>query len=292
MSMTVGCTRGQLWDKIVEQAQKNPKYYTQPKRIPALMEKQLGTSIPKSVNIKVLEETSDTYYIVLPAFAREGAELSDSDLEKVAGGGTVKGNASCDSTTGANRRHRGRRQPRVTRNGSSRRRFKRLQDRPIVRQAFYLPRRTQLDAIKTFGLALARFRLRPINPFSSEHDDRSSFQRQRSDGPIGFGVGRRIPLQDRRPRGFLLHRQHGTNRAAPPRPDTRSAGPARGAATCAARIPPLQVRCALRRAGGESATLLEVKSAFSWTHSRAARARRRGRSAGTAVRFSRRGPRA
>lgn len=94
-------TRGQLWDKIVEQAQKNPKYLETLKSDPrSLMEKQLGTAIPAGVNIKVIEESADTYYIVLPAIAAEGAELSDSDLEKVAGGGTVKGDASCDSAQG------------------------------------------------------------------------------------------------------------------------------------------------------------------------------------------------
>jgi hypothetical protein len=85
--MALDWTRGQLWDKIVEQAQKNPKYYdllmSDPRQ---LMEKQLGVSIPANVNVKVVEETPDTYYIVLPAFAREGAELSDADLENVAGG--------------------------------------------------------------------------------------------------------------------------------------------------------------------------------------------------------------
>ena len=99
---TANWSRGQLWDKIVEQAQKNPKYYAQLKADPrGLMEKQLGTSIPKNVQVKVVEETADTYYIVLPAIAREGAELSDSDLEKVAGGGTVKGDASCNSAQGS-----------------------------------------------------------------------------------------------------------------------------------------------------------------------------------------------
>jgi hypothetical protein len=102
MTTAATWTRGQLWDKIVEQARKNPKYYQQLMADPrGLMEKQLGTAIPKSVNIKVLEESSDTYYIVVPAIAKEGAELSDSDLEKVAGGGTVKGNASCDHTQGS-----------------------------------------------------------------------------------------------------------------------------------------------------------------------------------------------
>jgi hypothetical protein len=96
-------TRGQLWDKIVEQAQKNPKYHQQLLADPrGLMEKQLGTVIPKSVNVKVLQEANDTYYIVLPATVTEGAELSDADLEKVAGGGsTVKGNATCNNAQGS-----------------------------------------------------------------------------------------------------------------------------------------------------------------------------------------------
>jgi len=95
-------TRGQLSDKIIEQAQSNPKYLAMLKSDPrGLMEKQLGVSIPANVNVKVIEESSDTYYIVLPAIAAEGAELSDADLEKVAGGGTVKGDASCDRAQGA-----------------------------------------------------------------------------------------------------------------------------------------------------------------------------------------------
>ena len=95
-------TRGQLWDKVVEQAQNNPKYLEALKADPrGLMEKQLGTAIPAGVNVKVIEETADTYYVVLPAITAEGAELTDSDLEKVAGGGTVKGDASCDETQGS-----------------------------------------------------------------------------------------------------------------------------------------------------------------------------------------------
>ena len=91
MTTATNWTRGQLWDKIVEQAQRNPKYYQQLKADPrTLMEKQLGINIPKNVQFKVVEEAADTYYIVLPAVAKEGAELSDSDLEKVAGGSTVK----------------------------------------------------------------------------------------------------------------------------------------------------------------------------------------------------------
>jgi hypothetical protein len=103
--MATNWTRGELWDKIVEQANNNPQYYEMLKQNPrGLMEKQLGTPIPASVNVKVLEESPDTYYIVLPYKAKEGAELSDSDLEKVAGGmldGMVKGNASCTGGSGS-----------------------------------------------------------------------------------------------------------------------------------------------------------------------------------------------
>ncbi len=90
-------TRGQLLDKIVEQAESNPDYYHQLMKDPRnLMSRQLGTAIPSNVNVKVIEETPDTYYIVLPYKPKEGAELSDSDLEKVAGGFLDK---TCQSST-------------------------------------------------------------------------------------------------------------------------------------------------------------------------------------------------
>ena len=51
-------TRGQLMDKIAEQAHKSPKYFDQLMKDPrALMAKQLGTNIPASINVKVLQET-------------------------------------------------------------------------------------------------------------------------------------------------------------------------------------------------------------------------------------------
>lgn len=80
-------TRGQLLDKVIEQAETSPEYYDQLMKDPrGLMSRQLGTAIPATVDIKVLEEDADTYYVVLPYKPKEGAELSDSDLEKVAGG--------------------------------------------------------------------------------------------------------------------------------------------------------------------------------------------------------------
>jgi hypothetical protein len=80
-------TRGQLYDRIADQASKNAKYREALLKDPrTLMSKQLGTNIPPSMKIKVIEETADTYYVVLPYAPKEGQELDDADLEKVAGG--------------------------------------------------------------------------------------------------------------------------------------------------------------------------------------------------------------
>jgi hypothetical protein len=78
-------TRGQIQDLVGKFAVENPKYraalLSNPK---AIIEKQLNTSLG-DVTIKAVAETADTVYVVVPHAAAEG-ELSDADLEKVAGG--------------------------------------------------------------------------------------------------------------------------------------------------------------------------------------------------------------
>jgi hypothetical protein len=78
-------TRGEVQDLLAKFATENPRYrqalISDPK---AIVEKQLNTSLG-SVKVKSVVETADTTYVVVPYLAVEG-ELSDSDLEKVAGG--------------------------------------------------------------------------------------------------------------------------------------------------------------------------------------------------------------
>jgi hypothetical protein len=55
----------------------------------SIIEQELGTGVPAQVQIRVVEETPDTTYLVLPPSASpsgQGGELSDRDLEAVAGG--------------------------------------------------------------------------------------------------------------------------------------------------------------------------------------------------------------
>ena len=56
---------------------------TNPK--PAI-EKELGITIPNTINVKVVEESSDTFYLTLPYVGAARGELSDAELDQAAGG--------------------------------------------------------------------------------------------------------------------------------------------------------------------------------------------------------------
>ena len=58
------------------------------------VEQELGMRLPEEVRVVTVEETSDTIYLVLPSTlmaGAEGGELSDKDLEAVAGGAGMTG---------------------------------------------------------------------------------------------------------------------------------------------------------------------------------------------------------
>ena len=83
----VRCLRkdGQIQDLVGKFAAENPKYrsalLSNPK---GTIEKQLNTSLG-AMSVKAVADTADTVHVVIPYAAAEG-ELSDSDLERVAGG--------------------------------------------------------------------------------------------------------------------------------------------------------------------------------------------------------------
>ena len=57
----------------------------------AAVEEELGTRLTEGVEVRVVEESADTIYLVLPSVSLvgEGGELSDEALEAVAGGATT-----------------------------------------------------------------------------------------------------------------------------------------------------------------------------------------------------------
>jgi len=90
-------SRGKIQDLISKFAMENPKYRNALIKNPKdVVERQLNTKLPADVKIKAAVETADTAYVVVPYIAKEG-ELSDADVEKVAGGKLDEYEADCDN---------------------------------------------------------------------------------------------------------------------------------------------------------------------------------------------------
>jgi len=95
-------TRGEMQDLLAKFASNNPQYRSALLKDPrAIVEKQFNMALPDNLSVKAVEESADTIYVVVPHAVSSGAELDDADLEKVAGGATVKGDANCNDSDGA-----------------------------------------------------------------------------------------------------------------------------------------------------------------------------------------------
>jgi hypothetical protein len=61
------------------------------------LEQELGRGLPEGVQVRVVEETPDTIYLVFPrasALGGQGDSLSDQDLDAVSGGEPAYGDTS------------------------------------------------------------------------------------------------------------------------------------------------------------------------------------------------------
>jgi hypothetical protein len=97
-------SRGEVQDLLIKFATQNPQYRQELLRNPkGLIERQFNTSLG-NVSVKAVADTADTVHVAVPYVASSG-ELSDADLEKVAGGKGDAGhhniNAECNLQAGA-----------------------------------------------------------------------------------------------------------------------------------------------------------------------------------------------
>jgi hypothetical protein len=61
------------------------------------IEHDLGSKLAESIEVRVVEESADTIYLVLPsasALGEQGGELSDQELDAVSGGEPAYGDTS------------------------------------------------------------------------------------------------------------------------------------------------------------------------------------------------------
>jgi Nitrile hydratase, alpha chain len=97
---TTGRAR-ELEAQVLAQAVQDPAFRARLLAEPKAVFAERGLSIPPEIQIQVLQETAQQYYLVLPAAAgrRAGPSLSDADLEQVAGGAATdyKGWTGCGS---------------------------------------------------------------------------------------------------------------------------------------------------------------------------------------------------
>jgi hypothetical protein len=72
--------------RIYERLTSDPAFREELKNDPrSAVEQTLGIRLPSNLTLKIVENTDDTHYILLPNQA-SGPELSDEDLDNVAGG--------------------------------------------------------------------------------------------------------------------------------------------------------------------------------------------------------------
>jgi hypothetical protein len=107
ISEATGGGRAEMERKLIQRSLEDSSFrqrlLTDPK---AAIEQELGTRLPEGVEVRAVEESAEAVYLVLPSVSRvgEGGELSDQDLEAVAGGDAEPtSTAQCElSTCGLN----------------------------------------------------------------------------------------------------------------------------------------------------------------------------------------------
>ena len=101
MAEEAGSARREIERKLIERSLQDEAFRQKLLADPqAALEEELGARLPDNIEIRAVEETADTVYLVLPSASLEGegGELSDRELEAVAGGGYL--DTACYNTEG------------------------------------------------------------------------------------------------------------------------------------------------------------------------------------------------
>jgi len=87
------------WGQIVARAWSDEAFKQRLLREPAAVLKEAGAEVRPGTKVKVLEQTSDELYLLLPP--RPSSEISEEDLAEVAGGIIFVGGRQADKCIAA-----------------------------------------------------------------------------------------------------------------------------------------------------------------------------------------------
>jgi hypothetical protein len=100
-----GGRRSELERTIVERSLEDEDFRRRLLENPkGTVDREMGIRLPEYIEVRAVEESTDTIYLVLPSVSvvgSGGGELSDQDLDAVAGGGTQQPSwdLPCDTQT-------------------------------------------------------------------------------------------------------------------------------------------------------------------------------------------------
>ena len=92
----------QLSKKIIEKALQHSDFMSKLKSDPkSAIKESIGVDIPDTININVLEEKADEFFLVLPQASKSESQLSEDELDTVSGGWSGGVNDNGGITCGA-----------------------------------------------------------------------------------------------------------------------------------------------------------------------------------------------
>ncbi|MBW4428470.1 MAG: NHLP leader peptide family RiPP precursor [Nostoc desertorum CM1-VF14] len=93
--MSTAMTRKEIEETLIARAWQDESFKKELINNPRSAFEKEGITLPESIEVRVVEESPNTLYLVLPVQPSETAELSDAELESVAGGAIIENVWKC-----------------------------------------------------------------------------------------------------------------------------------------------------------------------------------------------------
>jgi nitrile hydratase alpha subunit len=99
-----GSSRAEMERKLIQRSMEDEDFRQRLLDDPkGALEQELGDRLPEGVEVRAVQESADTIYLVLPsasALGEGGGEISDRELESVAGGADPAGSEATEPVPG------------------------------------------------------------------------------------------------------------------------------------------------------------------------------------------------